>query len=843
MKKSLNKYALFLRAFGIIAAPFYLYIIPIESEATNQSQLFKAFSTPHWILFALACSMVAAVPFGVDLFFDYCLRSASVPQTDLLERFFLLFFIFGPPLFVILNKDSNDLSAVYTRAHMSQHIGYVSIIYGFAIQSFPDFFYKPMFIASLFALAVSCGIIMFSVYDGYSLRYISGMILFMLATTIFAVYCLLWLYEQVYLQLKKRNPLSVEALPLILYITVALISLVSMPSAIIFSSGINTRNFNESSIISFICAYSSFNILTGSIPGRIARILVDLKSDALTENRRSLIRFFCHEIRSPLNVLNVGLTLFNADRLDLDSLSIQMNLVSECASATALVNNLSNYEEIDSGNMKLTLCEQPIETVRSCVRNCHEIARKRGTGFVFKDETTAANCKDCLLLLDCNKIDEAIRAIFFNAMSFTSSIGSVLVTMRLEGDQPDPTLLTIDFSSSDTGMSRDKRARLLQNFHAFDEFALRGGVGAGLELWVTKKIVEMHKGSVNIAMSERYKVKIVLPLKPLSSAHNEKSSRCCWMPLLGWTTNDCMRCPSLYRKVFADDQDVNNLLDIEANGQQAVALVTQSTTSPLPVTKNALKNSRDYSVMVDEEQGHAKPSLNADVMVTFEAPRNTVIDCLNQPNDEKAVMEVASSCPVKPPSSHHSLQANDESKSVQSNGRVEERVALDLPNTSSTLAIARKKKRLTFLVVDDSPLNRKFIIRIVRKLYDNEMAANFLDLKFVEAADGVPAVDYITRSLSGADSTGRMPRNDAKEVHAILLDNIMTEMHGPEVAAAVRAMGYRGPIVGITGNVLAEDVRDFLLKGANHVLPKPIDVGGMKEIFRALLPEHLDFIA
>ena len=33
----------------------------------------------------------------------------------------------------------------------------------------------------------------------------------------------------------------------------------------------------------------------------------------------------------------------------------------------------------------------------------------------------------------------------------------------------------------------------------------------------------------------------------------------------------------------------------------------------------------------------------------------------------------------------------------------------------------------------------------------------------------------------------------------IFMDNIMTTMNGPEAAEAIRALGYRGKIVGLTG--------------------------------------------
>eukprot|EP01037_Dinobryon_pediforme_P043819 gene43819-55123_t len=117
-----------------------------------------------------------------------------------------------------------------------------------------------------------------------------------------------------------------------------------------------------------------------------------------------------------------------------------------------LVNNLSDYEEIDSGNLKLRCQEESIETLRNSINSCEEIAKKRGTGFVFKDVTmlTEGEASDAVLHIDSGKIDQVIRTIFRNAMSFTLPMGSVVITLRVCYG-PAASFLTIDFSSSDIG--------------------------------------------------------------------------------------------------------------------------------------------------------------------------------------------------------------------------------------------------------------------------------------------------------------------------------------------------------------------------------------------------------
>jgi CheY-like chemotaxis protein len=67
---------------------------------------------------------------------------------------------------------------------------------------------------------------------------------------------------------------------------------------------------------------------------------------------------------------------------------------------------------------------------------------------------------------------------------------------------------------------------------------------------------------------------------------------------------------------------------------------------------------------------------------------------------------------------------------------------------------------------------------------------------------------------------------------AILMDNEMPKMNGPTAAREIRSLGCQYLIVGITGNVLPEDVEQYISMGANCVLPKPLSIADLENTFR-----------
>lgn len=62
-------------------------------------------------------------------------------------------------------------------------------------------------------------------------------------------------------------------------------------------------------------------------------------------------------------------------------------------------------------------------------------------------------------------------------------------------------------------------------------------------------------------------------------------------------------------------------------------------------------------------------------------------------------------------------------------------------------------------------------------------------------------------------------------------------MRGTEATTKIRALGFQGMVIAVTGNALPEDVKDFLDHGADAVMPKPFDL----DTFKALVLDMKSF--
>lgn len=69
---------------------------------------------------------------------------------------------------------------------------------------------------------------------------------------------------------------------------------------------------------------------------------------------------------------------------------------------------------------------------------------------------------------------------------------------------------------------------------------------------------------------------------------------------------------------------------------------------------------------------------------------------------------------------------------------------------------------------------------------------------------------------------------------AIFLDNMMPRMRGVDAIKILRGANYQGFVLGVTGNVLNEDLLEFLNAGCDNVMTKPVSI----EVLTKCLIEH-----
>jgi hypothetical protein len=84
-----------------------------------------------------------------------------------------------------------------------------------------------------------------------------------------------------------------------------------------------------------------------------------------------------------------------------------------------------------------------------------------------------------------------LRNLVSNAIKFTPEDGIVTVSATIEAGQ-----FKVTVKDSGVGISAENQLRLFGEGVQFHAKAHQGGGGSGLGLWISKKIVELHRGTI-----------------------------------------------------------------------------------------------------------------------------------------------------------------------------------------------------------------------------------------------------------------------------------------------------------------------------------------------------------
>ncbi|KAG8745674.1 hypothetical protein FRC10_007371 [Ceratobasidium sp. 414] len=139
---------------------------------------------------------------------------------------------------------------------------------------------------------------------------------------------------------------------------------------------------------------------------------------------------------------------------------------------------------------------------------------------------------------------------------------------------------------------------------------------------------------------------------------------------------------------------------------------------------------------------------------------------------------------------------------------------------------------LNVLVVDDDPLTRKLMTRMLTRLgCVCEMAEN-----------GLIALEMLLGPMAGTPSTGDVPPPSSRSASpavggpstskyaVVFLDNQMPLCSGLEVMRQLRSLGRQDFVVGVTGNALKEDQEEYYEAGVDQVLTKPVLERSLKQV-------------
>lgn len=201
-----------------------------------------------------------------------------------------------------------------------------------------------------------------------------------------------------------------------------------------------------------------------------------------------------HELRTPMTAIKNYLWLvLNRQRENLNEKNLKyLNIAYKSSNRMiSLVKDMLTMSRIESDRFELQKTSFDLEDLlREMVLELQGIANTKKIELTFK-----STHKDIFLQADRAKIAEVVQNILDNALKFTPELGKVEISLIKKG-----IFAIVRIKDNGPGISKQDQMQLFQKFsrleHSYSKLSQTFGTGLGL--YITKKIIDLHEGSIKI---------------------------------------------------------------------------------------------------------------------------------------------------------------------------------------------------------------------------------------------------------------------------------------------------------------------------------------------------------
>ncbi len=515
--------------------------------------------------------------------------------------------------------------------------------------------------------------------------------------------------------------------------------------------------------------------------------------------KSSFLSNMSHDIRTPMNAIVGFATLLTKDAEDPDKVrEYTKKITASSQHLLGLINDILDISKIEAGKTTLNLSD---ENIVDLMEGIDVIIRPQMKAKNHTFEVRNQGLKHEQVIMDKIRLNQILLNLLSNAVKYTQEGGHITFTVQ-ELPQYTNQLARFQFIVSDNGygMSKEYQKKIFQAFTREEDSVTNKIQGTGLGMSITKSLLDLMGGTITVE-SEKDKGSTFTVNLDLHVSEHE-------------IDQDYWRKNGITRMLVVDDEEVicQNIqltmeetgvtVDYVLNGKSAIEMVKQSETDKTP-----------YQV----------------VLLDWKMPGLSGVEtakCIRK--------ETTSKVPVLVLTSYDWLEIEEEAREAGVDAfiskpffltsfrqKVEGILSRDLQAGGSLQDAEGDLHNMHILAAEDNEINAE----ILQELLGMEGA--FCDI----CENGQLVVEAFEKSEPG-------------QYQLILMDVQMPVMNGYEATKAIRASNHSMagtiPVIAMTANAFADDIRDALESGMNAHIAKPIDMTVLKQTVKGVMEAQKD---
>ncbi len=509
-----------------------------------------------------------------------------------------------------------------------------------------------------------------------------------------------------------------------------------------------------------------------------------------SNSKTTFLSNMSHDIRTPMNAILGFTTLLGKDADNPEKVREYTKKITASGNhLLSLINDVLDVSKIESGKVVLTIDEF---TLNNMISSVDAIIRPMAEARRQQFEVTVTGVNHELLLGDETRLNQILINLLSNAVKYTQEGGSIwLRIIGMEQHSPQYEHFRIEVEDNGYGMTPEFMETIFDAFTRAENSTTNKVQGTGLGMAITKNIVELMGGTINVASREGegtiFTVELELRLP------KEKKDRQFWQH------------KGIFR-ILAVDQDEEICQGIQMLMEQAGVAVEYALNGEEGIRKlrQAYEQGQEYQT----------------ILLDWKLPG---MGCLETARQIRAL--TSEYIPILFLTSSDQ-EGTEEEKEAAASG-----VCGFLEKPFFVSALEEKLQELLTgpdgsepeeIIEEGALIGMHFLVA-----EDNEINAEILtELLGIEEADceimenGRLAVECFNRAEPGT-------------FDAILMDVQMPVMNGYEATRAIRSLEREDaktiPIIAMTANAFAEDVKDAMDAGMDAHVAKPVDMELLKK--------------
>lgn len=224
------------------------------------------------------------------------------------------------------------------------------------------------------------------------------------------------------------------------------------------------------------------------------------KAQKLARTKEEFLANMSHEIRTPMNAI-IGFTEQLANTSLSNNQNRYLNTIRHSADyLLALLNDVLDYSKLEAGKFQLERVGfKPATILAEVCEIFQNSAVEKGLQFNLEKQNKLPD----ILVGDPLRLKQMLFNLLSNAIKFTPQ-GSVTLAAMAKAEKDDKITLILKVVDTGIGIPADKLDDIFNDFSQADSSTSRKYGGTGLGLSITKKLAEMHEGSI-VLQSEVHK--------------------------------------------------------------------------------------------------------------------------------------------------------------------------------------------------------------------------------------------------------------------------------------------------------------------------------------------------